>query len=89
MTETTFRVIGFGVNEHGFFNQFAFTSSRGYAQGFYNAHLADPEMDGAVVIEVKHETWRVIEEFGTEGVSVVYGPLGNFKVEKATKLVMV
>ncbi len=88
-TKTTYRVIGFGVNEHGFFNQFAFTSSVGYACGFYNAHLADPEMDGAVVIKVNHETWEVIQEFGTENVSVVYGPVGNFKVTPAPELVMV
>jgi hypothetical protein len=61
----------------------------GYAQGIYNSHLADPDVDGAVLIEVRHEDWRVIEEFGTEGVSVVYGPLGNFKVEKAPKLQLV
>jgi hypothetical protein len=45
-------------------------------------------MDGAVLIEVRHEDWRVIEEFGTEGVSVVYGPLGNFKVERAPEYVL-
>ena len=89
MIETTYRIIGFGDNEHGFFNQFAFSSSVGYAYGIYQAHIADPEMDGAVLIEVNHEDWRVIEEFGTEGVSVVYGPLGNFKVEKAEKLQLV
>jgi len=89
MTQTTYRIIGFGENEHGFFNQFAFSSSLGYATGIYNAHLADPEMDGAVIIQVNHETWQVISEFGTENVSVAYGPVGNFKVQQASKLTMV
>jgi hypothetical protein len=83
---TTYRVIGFGEYEHGFFNQPAFCSTIGYAQGFFNGHKNDPEMDGAVLIRVDHEDWKVIDEFGTENVSVVYGPLGNFKVERAPKL---
>jgi hypothetical protein len=86
---TTYRVIGFGTNEHGFFNQFAYTSSIGYACGFYDAHLHDPEMDGAVIIRVRHEDWEVIQEFGMEDKSVVCGPVGNFKVEMAPSLVMV
>ena len=86
---TNYRVIGFGETENGFFNQFAFCSTIGYAQGFFKGHLADPEMDGAVLIKVDHETWEVIDEFGTENTSVVYGPLGTFKVERAPELVMV
>lgn len=86
---TTYRVIGFGETEHGFFNEPAFCSSLGYAQGFYNGHLQDPEMDGAVLIRVNHEDWEVIQEFGTENTSIVYGPLGGFHVERAPKLVMV
>jgi hypothetical protein len=86
---TTYRVIGFGTNEHGFFNQFCHTSSIGYACGFYDGHLHDPEMDGAVIIRVRHEEWEVIQEFGTEDMSVVCGPVGNFKVERAPSLVMV
>ena len=89
MSNTNYRVIGYGHANHGFFNQFAFSSTLGYAQGIYNAHLEDPEMDGAVLIEVQHETWRVIQEFGDYPVSVVYGPLGNFKVEKSPQLVFV
>jgi hypothetical protein len=87
--QTTYRVIGFGENEHGFFNQFAFTSTIGYACGIYNAHLQDPEMDGAVIIRVRHEDWEVIQEFSEYPVSVVMGPVGNLKVEKAPDLVMV
>lgn len=89
MTKTTYRVIGFGATEDGFFNEPAFCSSLGYAQGFFNGHKNDPEMTGAVLIEVNHESWQVIDEFGTENVSVVYGPLGGFYVERAPKLVMV
>jgi hypothetical protein len=55
----------------------------------FNAHKEDPEMDGAVIIKSEHETWEVIEEFGTEGMSIVCGPLFSFKVEKAPELVMV
>ena len=69
MTEINYRVIGFGTNAHGFFNQFAWCSTIGYAQGIFNAHNEDPEMQGAVVIKVQHE-----------GVEVVYGPVGNHKV---------
>ena len=86
MIETTYRVIGFGNNEHGFFNQFSFTATVGYAYGFYQAHIADPEMDGAVIIKVQHEDWEVIEEFGTENVNVVAGLVGNLKVVPAVEL---
>lgn len=86
---TNYRVIGFGETEHGFFNEPAFCSSLGYAQGFFEGHKNDPEIKGAVLIKVDHETWQVIDEFGTENTSVVYGPLGGFKVERAPKLVMV
>lgn len=89
MSNTNYRIIGYGHANHGFFNQFAFSSTLGYAYGIYSAHIADPEMDGAVLIEVQHETWKVIEEFGDYPVSVVYGPLGNFKVEKSPQLVLV
>ena len=87
--QTTYRVIGFGKTEHGFYNEFSFTSTIGYACGIYDAHLQDPEMDGAVIIRVNHETWEVIQEFSAYPVSVVYGPLGTFKVEKSPEWVMV
>ena len=89
MTEITFKVIGFGTNEFGFFNQLSHTSSPGYAYGFYQAHIADCEMTGAVIIKVQHESWEVIEEFGTENVSVVAGPWLDYKVVPAEKLEMV
>lgn len=86
MTEVTYRVIGFGETNYGFFNQPRFLLTIGEARKVYQEFVADPFIDGAVLIEVRHEDWRVIEEFGTEGVSIVYGPLGNFKVERAPKL---
>jgi hypothetical protein len=86
---TTYRVIGFGTNEHGFFNQFAFSSTIGYACGIYNEHLHDPEMDGAVIIRVRHEEWEVIQEFGSYPVEIVYSSLGKITVERAKQLVMV
>jgi hypothetical protein len=89
MTQTNYRVIGYGRNEHGFFNEPAFCSTIGYAKGIYNAHISDPEMDGAMIIEVKHEEWKVIQEFFVYPVSVVYGPLGTFRVERAPELEMV
>ena len=85
----TYRVIGFGTNEHGFFNQKAFTSSIGYAMGFMIGHKQDPETTGAVLIKVEHESWSVIDEFGTENISVVYGPAGTFNVTQSPALVMV
>ena len=89
MIETTFKVIGFGTNEHGFFNQLSHTSTVGYAYGFYQAHIVNPEMTGAVIIKVQHETWEVIEEFGTDGVSVAAGPWLDYKVVPAEKLELV
>lgn len=91
MPQTTYRVIGFGKTEHGFFNQFAFCSTIGYACGIYDAHLKDPEMDGAVIIKVNHEDWEVIQEFNSESYpySVEFGPVGNFKVTKSPQLALV
>ena len=82
MTETTYRVIGFGANKHGFFNQFNWVTTAASANNEYQNLIADPEMDGAVMIEVKHEDWKVVKEFFTYPVKVVCGPLGNFKVEQ-------
>jgi hypothetical protein len=90
-SKTTYRVIGFGQSEHGFFNEPAFCSTIGYACGIYNAHLQDPEMDGAVLIRVNHEDWEVIQEFNREfyPISIEYSPLGVLKVKKSPELVMV
>jgi hypothetical protein len=87
--ETTYRVIAFGGYEFGWFNQprWAFTFEN--AMAIYKEFEADPIFDGAVLIAVQHETWQVIKEFGTEGMSVEYGPLGNFKVMRAPKLNLV
>jgi len=87
--QTSFRIIGFGTNEHGFFNQFNWGSDYVSAMIAYQNLVADYEMDGAVVVEVQHESWRVVEEFGTDGYCVVCGPLGNYKVEKAPQIVRV
>ena len=84
--QTTYRVIAFGVADYGFFNQPRWLLSFDEAICVYREFEADPIFDGAVLIAVQHETWQVIKEFGTEGMSVVYGPLGNFKVERAPKL---
>jgi hypothetical protein len=86
--QTSYRIIGYGDYEHGFFNQFNWGTTLMSAYNQFQNLIADPEMDGAVIIEVQHETWRVIEQFGREDVSVEYGPLGNFKVTKAPKLVL-
>lgn len=85
----TYRVIGFGEAEYGFFNAFRFGSSRASAEESYQEFYAMPEFEGVVMIEVRHETWSVVKECGTQEVSIVYGPLGNFKVERAPKLVLV
>ena len=87
--KTLYKVIGFGENEHGFFNEKSVSSSVGYAYGFYQAHIADANCIGAVIIKQEHETWRVIEEFGTEGMSIECNALMGFSVKKAPALVMV
>ncbi len=87
MTNTTYRIIGYGHANHGFFNQFHFSSTLKGAEEDYQQLLEDPEMDGAVVIQVNHEDWRVLNEFGSYPVSVVYSALGTFKVQKAPKYV--
>lgn len=86
---TNYRVIGYGHANAGFFNQFNFASTFTSAMNNYQNLIADPEMDGAVLIEVNHEDWRVIEEFGSGyPVSVAYGPLGNFKVQKTPEYIL-
>jgi hypothetical protein len=89
MTQTTYRVIGFGENEIGFFNEPAFCSTIGYACGIYDAHLQNSEMNGAVLIRVNHEDWEVIQEFSEYDISVVCNHFGGFKVARAPHLVMV
>jgi hypothetical protein len=90
-TKTLYKVIGFGTNEHGFFNQFACSSSIGYACGFYNAHLQDPEMDGAVMIRCQHEDWEIIQEFCSESYpySVECSPLFVHRINRSPELVLV
>ena len=87
-TQSTYRIIGFGEANYGFFNQFNFASTYKGAMNDYQNLIADPEMDGAVLIKVDHEEWSVIEEFGTEGKSIECGPLGTFKVKNAPALVI-
>jgi len=88
-TQSTYRIIGYGEADYGFFNQFNFSSTREGAEKDYQRLLEDPEMDGAVLIKVDHEEWAVLKECGTYPVSVVYGPLGTFKVQKAPNYVLV
>ena len=86
---TLYKVIGFGENEHGFFNQKAVSSTFGYAIGIYNSMINDPDYMGAVIIKQYHENWQVIKEFGTEGMSIECGNFMSFKVSKAPDLVIV
>lgn len=89
MNKTTYRIIGYGEADYGFFNQFNFASTYASALNDYDRLIKDPEMDGAVLIEVQHETWRVLEEFNSGyAVSVVCRHFGGFKVEKAPKYVL-
>lgn len=90
MNTTTYHVIGFGFSEEGtVYNVPAFCSTIGYACGIYDAHLHDSDMNGAVIIRVRHEDWEVIQEFGTEGMSISCSPLQVFRVERSPELVMV
>jgi hypothetical protein len=90
-TKTLYKVIGFGTNDFGFFNQFSCSSSIGYACGIYDSYLHDPDYDGAVIIRCQHEEWEVIQEFCSESYSysVECGPLFTHKVTKSPELVMV
>lgn len=87
-TQTTYRIIGFGEANYGFFNQFNFSSTLKGAEEDYQRLLEDPEMDGAVIIKVDHEEWQVINEFGTDGKSIECSPLGTFKIKNAPALVI-
>lgn len=87
-TDTTYRIVAFGYADYGLFNRPLYKSTKQLAYMSYQNCIADPDFDGAVLIEVNHEDWRVIEEFGTEGYSIACGPHGNFKVTKSPELVM-
>ncbi len=89
LMKTLYKVIGFGENQYGFFNQKAVSSTVGYACGIYNGMLWDSDYTGAVIIRQDHESWQVILEFGTEGMSIECGPLMTFSVKKAPALEMV
>ena len=84
-----YKVIGFGENEHGFFNEKGVSSNINFAYGFSQAHVADANCIGAVIIKQDHESWQIIESFGTENMSVVCDNMMSFRVEKAPTLVMV
>jgi hypothetical protein len=91
---TTYRVLGYGqaewVDGGAFtFNRPGFHSTLAAAEADYRELEADPVYDAAVLIEVQHETWAVIREFGTEGLSVSCSPLGVFRLEKAPELALV
>jgi hypothetical protein len=87
--QTTYRIVAFGYADYGFFNRPLYKAKREWAYNSYQNCIADPDFDGAVLIEVEGDTWKVIEEFGTEGYTVECGPAGNFKVTKSPELVMV
>lgn len=87
-TQTTYRVIAFGHAEHGFFNRYDYAYNIKQATKYYDEALHNPEMDGCVIVRVDHETWEVILEFGTEGMSIECSGMGTFKVKNAPALVM-
>jgi hypothetical protein len=91
---TTYRVIGCGQGTWhdggGFtFNRPGFHSTIEAALADYKELEADPSYDAAVLIQVQHEDWRVLQEFGTEGLSITCSPLGVFHLETAPELVLV
>jgi len=92
--KTTYRVIGAGTGEWhdggGFtFNRPGFHSTIEAALADYKELEADPSYDSAVLIRVQHESWSVLQEFGTEGLSITCSPLGVFHLETAPELVLV
>jgi hypothetical protein len=88
-----YRVLAFGEMDYGdgaaFLQRSAFHGLLGDAIQDYAEVYADPVYTGAVLIAVGQDSWEVIQEFGTEGVSVVCGSVGNFKVEETPGLVIV
>jgi hypothetical protein len=80
-----YRVLAFGEMDYddgggAFFQRCAFHGLLGDAIQDYAEVYADPVYTGAVLIAVGQDSWEVIQEFGTEGISVVRGSVGNFKV---------
>ena len=86
---THYRIIGFGHSDHGFFNQFAWRSDLSSARIAYSHFWQDPQFEGAVVIEVQHEDWKVIHEFGFNGYEIEYGPCATMKVVKQPELAVI
>jgi len=86
---TLYKVIGFGENEYGFFNQKAVSSTFSYASGIYSSMINDPDYMGAVIIKQYHESWQVIKESGTEGMSIKCNNFMSFSVSKSPDIVMV
>jgi hypothetical protein len=82
----TYRVVSFGENDHGFWNSPSFHLTVGAAKQRFDETYANPEIDGAVLIEVDNDNWSVRAQFGLENHSVVLQPIGNFRVEKASGL---
>lgn len=87
MSEFVYRIIGFGENEHGFFNQPVFASTKEKALQLYDEFYRNPEIQGAVMIESQHEDWSVVYEFGVKDVEVVCSPLFTFSVVKSLSIV--
>ena len=89
LVQSNYRIIAFGENEHGFFNNPVFYWQHAAAVAAWDEFYRDPEYSGAVMIETRHELWEVIKQFGTKNVSVV-NELGNFKVlPEAAKTIQV
>ena len=87
MNSLVYRIIGFGENENGFFNQPVFASTKEKALNLYDEFYRNPEIQGAVMIESQHENWRVVYEFGVKDVEVVCSPLFTFSVVKSLSIV--
>lgn len=69
-----YRVIAFGENEIGFWNEPTFHSNLENARIYYskviNANL--PGFLGAVLVEVNHEDFRVLNRVGSTSYEVTY-----------------
>lgn len=90
----TYRVIAFGEMEDEtgggcFFQRCAFHNLLGDSVDDYANVYSNCAYTGAVLISVDEDSWQVIQEFGTEGVSIACGPGNNFTVEETPRLVLV
>ena len=69
-----YRVIAFGSNGYGFWNEPTFHSKLQDASDYFAkvVNSKDPEFVGAVLVEVNHEDFKVLDRVGPDCYEVIY-----------------